>query len=241
VRLAILTTETPHHAFFVREVGRRFAITQVFCETEGLRPPFDTAHPFEVRRDDDERQVWFGGERRTLEDFAPTRRVASVNEPAAVAALSAAAPDVVLVFGTGRLRAPVIAVQPRLMLNLHGGDPEEYRGLDTHLWAVYHRDFSALLTTLHRVAPELDDGDMVLQAPVALRGGMSLYELRRANTVVCVELATAALSAIAAHGDLPSRPQRRKGRYYSFMPSALKEICCRSFAANTARLAAAMS
>src|SRR5262249_48677632 len=162
--------------------------------------------------------------------------VPNMNDASAVAALSELAPEAVLVFGTGWLRAPVIAVQPRLMLNLHGGDPEEYRGIDSHLWAIYHRDFPALVTTLHRVAPDLDDGEVVLQAPVPLRRNMGLHELRQANTVVCADLALSALATVAARGDVPSRSQRRKGRYYSFMPSALKEICIRRFASYTAQV-----
>src|SRR5215472_3908767 len=241
MKLVILTTKTPHHAFFVREVAQRFEVAQVFCETEGPHPEFETAHAFEALRDDDERQAWFAGASPSVADFAPTKQIASMNNAPSVAELSLLAPDVVLVFGTGRLGPPVIAVQPRLMLNLHGGDPEEYRGLDTHLWAVYHRDFTGLVTTLHRVAPELDDGEVVLQAPVPLRRGMQLHELRRANTAVCVRLACAALAVIAAEGDVPSRPQTRKGRYYSFMPSPLKELCRRSFAAYTARLVEAVA
>jgi methionyl-tRNA formyltransferase len=237
VKISILTTQTLHHAYFVREVASRYPVARAFCETTALQPPFDTAHPFEARRDQHERQIWFNGSDRRVSDFVPTESIASMNDNAAVASLSELAPDVVIVFGTGRLEPAALAIQPRLMLNLHGGDPEEYRGLDTHLWAVYHRDFGALVTTLHRMSPTLDAGDVVQSAAIPLRPRMELHELRAANTEICVGLTLEALSAIQARGDVASRRQQHAGRYYSFMPTALKELCVRRFAAHTSRMA----
>ena len=238
MKIAILTTQTPHHAYFVREVASRFPVARAYCQTSVLRPPFDTGHPFEVARDDYERQVWFGGADHRVADLVPTDAVETMNDAAAVGSMTALAPDVVLVFGTGLLKSAVLAVQPHLMLNLHGGDPEEYRGLDTHLWAIYHRDFGGLVTTLHRMTPTLDEGDVVLRDAVPLHHGMGIHQLRRANTEVCVRLALAALSTIQRDGNVTSRPQQRAGRYYSFMPTSLKELCRKRFAAYTARLSA---
>jgi len=82
------------------------------------------------------------------------------------------------VFGTGVLRAEVLEVQPRKTLNLHGGDPEEYRGLDTHLWAIYEEKFSALVTTLHRVDKGIDTGEIVERTALRLKKSMELFQLR---------------------------------------------------------------
>jgi methionyl-tRNA formyltransferase len=236
MRLAILTTATLHHVYFVQQIAGRFPIARVYCETGSVRPSFDTFHPFEAARDQYEHQVWFKGACPHLADFAATETVASLNDPTSVASLAKLAPDAVLVFGTGRLAPPVIGIQPRFVLNLHGGDPEEYRGLDTHLWAIYHRDFHGLVTTLHLVTPVLDDGDIVSQAGVRLHRNMQLHQLRRANTEACVQLSVAALASIKAQGSVPMRAQRRHGRYYSFMPAALKGQCQRRFVAYTSRL-----
>ena len=32
---------------------------------------------------------------------------------------------------------------------------QKYRGLDSHYWSIYHKDFESLVTTLHRVTPIL--------------------------------------------------------------------------------------
>jgi methionyl-tRNA formyltransferase len=236
MKVAVLTTETTHHAYFVRELARAADVEQVIVERRSAAAPFPTHHPFENERDAHESRTWFDGERAAIRDIAPTLEVDGVNAPEAVAALDGLRPQVVFVFGTGRLLPEVIRACPNGLVNLHGGDPEEYRGLDSHLWAIYHRDFSGLVTTLHRVNEELDDGEIVLQAAIPLRREMPLCELRQRNTEVCVNLAVLALDMHARHGEFLSRPQGRRGRYYSFMPAVLKEVCRERFESYTSRL-----
>ncbi len=229
MKIALLTTQTPHHTFFVREIAARFDSVQAFCERQSLRPTFDTSHPFETERDEFERNRWFRGADPRIDEFVPATTVDTMNGTEGLSSLSSWRPDVAIVFGTGRLSSVVLENGPSCFLNLHGGDPEEYRGLDTHLWAIYHSDFGGLVTTLHRINSSLDDGDICLQERISISAGMRLCELRLANTEACVRIAVAALSSVREQGDVPSRKQRRAGRYYSFMPSPIKEICLKRF------------
>jgi methionyl-tRNA formyltransferase len=229
MKLVVLTTETLHHAYFVRELQRAHPIAEVLVETEARRAPFPTAHPFEITRDQLEREVFFGGQPRPISAFAPCQEWTSMNRPEAVAALARARPDVVVVFGTGKLSPEVIAVCPQGIINLHGGDPEEYRGLDTHLWAIYHRDFANLVVCLHRLNARLDDGEILARAPIPVSPGLTLPELRARNTQVCVELTRQALDEHARTGSFTTTPQARIGRYYSFMPAVLKDLCVANF------------
>lgn len=224
MNLVILTTETPHHVFFAREILKRHPIASILAETRHAVAPFETAHPFEAQRDDHERQALLAGGPQRLAEIAKTEFVASMNDSASVAALRALDPDVVMVFGTGKLSAEVIHAAP-LVLNLHGGNPEHYRGLDTHLWAIYHNDFDNLVTTLQIPHEELDCGEIVFQGQIRPYRGMELYELRAANTRLCIELASLALRMVEQGQPLPSRRLAQKGRYYSFMPSVLKQVC----------------
>lgn len=237
MNLVVLTTDTLHHRFFVRAVQDVVPITRVFVETEPrARAGFETAHPFEAARERHESEHWFAGAPPALEALAPSEPFPILNAPEAVRAIAAAKPDVVVVFGTGRLNDAVIGLCPDAAVNLHGGDPEDYRGLDTHLWAIYHGDFPALVTTLHRLAPTLDSGEIIQTLPLPLEHGMALHELRRINTEICLRLTLAALDDFKARGRFVGRAQRRVGRYYSFMPAALKALCVERFARHTARL-----
>lgn len=226
MKIAVLTTQTPHHAFFVREIQTAFHNVVAFCETAtGTKPPFETRHPFEEDREHYECQRWFGGKEATVADFVPTHRVSSLNDPDAIVAIERERPDLVFVFGTGILKLPIIAIFRNRIFNLHGGDPEQYRGLDTHLWAIFHRDFAGLVTTLHRLEVGLDAGDIIVQGDIPRNPNMPIYALRAANTEVCVKLATGAIDMVARDGDVSSRRQRHVGRYYSAMPANLKSVC----------------
>jgi len=223
--LVILTTDTLHHARFVAGMVAEMTAPFVLVETTGVIPPFNTAHPFEDRRDAYERDLWFGGRETLVSDFANVSQHNNLNHPAAVAALKSLKPDVVVVFGTRRLEPQTIEACGGTVLNLHGGDPEYYRGLDSHLWAIYHGHWGRISTTLHRLTSKLDAGGIIHMMEVPLRRGMELYELQAANTENCISLTIRAIERV---GSLAA-PQRTIGRYYSFMPAVLKGGCVEKF------------
>ncbi|MBI4615892.1 MAG: hypothetical protein HY720_19905 [Planctomycetes bacterium] len=236
MRTVLLTTETTHHAYFAREVGRRFPLAGILVETRAARAPFETAHPYERERDEYEREVLLAGLAGGLSYLAPSRSFETANEARAVEWLVSLRPDVAIVFGTGRLEAAATSAPGIACLNLHGGDPERYRGLDTHLWAIYHGEFDALVTTLHHVDPGLDTGDVVFRTGLVLGPGTRLAEFRAINTRACVDLALLALAGLDAGIALPRMRQARRGRYYSFMPAALKNRVATNFERHVARL-----
>lgn len=229
MKIAVITTQTTHHAYFVREIAESFELGKVFLETKHADAPFESAHPFEEKVLEYEKESFFNGQNPPVSDFAETVEFSSVNEAEAVEKMKKLSPDVIIVFGAGKIGKELIEVCPEGIINLHGGNPEEYRGLDTHLWSIYHNDFGGLVTTLHRLNPELDDGDIIISGEIPLEKGMELYQLRRFNAETCVKLAGSALDMFRRFGTFVSRPQRKKGRYYSFMPSCVKEICVKKF------------
>lgn len=236
LRVGILTTETPHHTRFVQALAQRWNIVRVFEEKRPVSANFETHHAFEDERDAYEIESWFGGKEASLEDVAEVETFSDLNAPEAVKAMKTANCDVHLVFGTGKIGQEVIDLTPDRIVNLHGADPEHYRGLDTHLWAVYHRDFRGLVTTLHKVSPKLDRGGVVMKMPLPLSHGMQLYQLRKVNAEVCIEISDRGLEMMANYGQFISQPQLYIGRHYSFMPAVLKERCVKQFAEYTATL-----
>ncbi len=233
MKIIILTTQTSHHAYFIQELSKAFPIELIVTETGFIHPPFSVHHPFEEKRDDYETRELFNGRVLPLGEFAKNIEFPEVNDASVVATLHKTKPDVIIVFGTRRLSKDIIASCPEGIINLHGGDPEEYRGLDSHLWAIYHNQFNSLITTLHRVNPLIDDGDIILQAPVEIYHKMPLYKFRKNNTDICIRLVISALDMYNRLGTFLSRKQTRKGRYYSFMPRDLKDICLQNFKKHT--------
>ncbi|HRB81322.1 MAG TPA: formyltransferase family protein [Nitrospira sp.] len=236
MRVLILTTDTLHHSYFVRELVSHVPKLHVILETTGVRPSFEVTHPFEPVRDQYERDMWFGGNTPSVSDFAEAMTCPNVNDSEAVKAVQQFVPDITVAFGIRKAEPALIRAAGPRVVNLHGGDPEFYRGLDSHLWAIYHNDFRNVVTTLHVLNEALDDGALIGIRPVALYRDMRLHQLRQSNTESALNLVRAALEELQRTGHIASRSQRQVGRYYSFMPTVLKEVCVKRFEKYCARL-----
>ncbi len=236
MRLIILTTGSVRRRYYVNALQSSVPVTRVFVETGSRSPPFDTHHPYEDDSKVYEKRVWFNDAAPPFDRLGDVECFTSLNDRRAVRAIAAAAPDVIIVFGTGKLNSSVMGICPRDIYNIHSGNPERYRGLDAHLWAIYHRDFGDLIVTLHRVTPTLDRGEIFTSMPVCVVPQMRLHQFRRASTEAAVAVSHTAIEEWLHHGGIGTRPQRSVGRYYSFMPVVLKDICVKRFERYTAQL-----
>src|ERR1041385_5662208 len=98
--VTLLTTDTPHHRYFARELSGAGALRGVVLETSHAKPPFETSHPFESERDEYEREVLLRGEKADFAEFASVLRAADINDASVVAELRRAQPPMLVVFGT---------------------------------------------------------------------------------------------------------------------------------------------
>jgi len=236
MKILVLTTQTFHHAYFIRKISGLFKDITVFQENKRLIFPFETSHDFEIERDDFEQNLWFKESSSEIKKIVNTEEFEDLNDEKHVSRLKKLFPDLIIVFGTGVLRKKILETINCPLLNLHGGDPEKYRGLDSHLWSIYHKDYDSLVVTLHHVNSELDTGDIVLQSKVEILPGMKLKELRSENTNICSDLVINTINSYAKTGKLNRIKQGQKGRYYSAMPTVLKDICLKNFENYTRRL-----
>lgn len=228
--LAILTTDTTHHSYFVREIAKRWDVVLCLIETLSMWAPYHTAHAFEAERVGHERRLWDASG-----FWVSPRLCQSVNDFAGLSAIREARPSVAVVFGTGKVGPEVIASVPHI-LNLHGGDPQRFRGLDSHLWSILCDEFPPFPVTLHKLTPALDAGDIVGMRSVPVHAGMKLHQLRGYVTEACVALVNSALEEFEKTGTFESRPQETVGVYFHAMPSWLKERAVRKFEAYTEAL-----
>lgn len=229
MKILILTTQTTHHTKYVQAIVEHYPETKVVVETKVLEPKFVTFHDYLDDQNQYEQDLWFDGKNPKIDNFAETHIVHDANDLTVQEMIKNFAPDLAVVFGTGKIRPSIIELIPERILNLHGGDPEEYRGLDTHLWAIYHGEFNQLITCLHKVAPDLDTGDIVSKGQLTLAKNMRLHQLRAINTQVCIDLTLDAIKELKKNGAIKFSPQKKKGRYYSYMPSVLKTLCVEKF------------
>lgn len=136
--------------------------------------------------------------------------------------------DTALVFGTGLIKPSLIELFDDRIINIHRGIAQEYRGLDSDLWALYHEDYNNLGVTIHRVTHELDKGEISYQKCLNLDEVDEIFHLRYHTTLIAYDLVLETLRDISL-GTVNFIPQVKFGRYYSFMPLDLKRIAEKKF------------
>ena len=247
MRLAILTTDTPHHRFFLREVDRRLSqdIEIVLNLFEGkpypwrrraarhfrrslpnlwramVMNPYLQSSRFAARQFSWEEAHFFPTGDRSLPPDMPTHTVHSVNDGQAERLLHEAAPDLLFVYGTGLVESHVFDKPALGAVNAHGGLLPEYRGLDTNLWAALDGRPEDMAVTLHRVDADYDTGAIYMQRRLGRIAGLNLLNLRFHTTLIVTEMAVDLLRRMAA-GSATTQPQDSPGRYYGPMPLWLR-------------------
>ena len=134
-----------------------------------------------------------------------------------VAALRAAAPDLLLLADSGIIPRSVLAVPRFATLNAHPGLLPHYRGLDPELWAIDEGRFDAIGCTLHLVNAGIDTGSILKVVPYTWRGDESLDLLIQRLAEICLDLLVEACREPWPAPLERARPQGA-GAYHSLMP-----------------------
>ncbi len=69
------------------------------------------------------------------------------------------------------------------IINIHPADTRQHRGLHAYEWAWENR-LDMTMITIHYVNEKIDDGQIIAQAPVDLRGAKSLEEVEKRGLAV---------------------------------------------------------
>lgn len=230
MKVAILTTDTIHHQYFIHELSKKeielFVIYENLKNENNLTPNrksyLEKVEKYELNH-------WGNFKKNNSSKKIQAYNFNDINCDESHDLLKRIHPHLIIVFGTRKLDEKIINIQKNNIFNLHGGNPEEYRGLDSHLWAIYHNDFKELITTIHRVSKTLDTGEIVLQGKIQITRNMELHQLRLHNTELCIELVECLIQKYIKDGRIFSRIQSRKGRYYSSIPDKLIPLITNKF------------
>lgn len=226
MRILILTTDTIHHRKFVSEVAKFGDVLSVVAEPTSNQPGFLTAtKTLGVIQESFEKGCWPDCSDTTMSSHSDVLYVSDINHVGAFEAVTRFAAEITFVYGTGVLTAATIQCLSSPVLNLHGGDPQRYRGLDSHLWALYHGDVLGLQVALHHVERTIDTGDIVDIQPLSLTQQVEIEQLRAMTTEVSTQMAITAIRRLSESGALERKKQVSVGRYYSHLPSVLLPRC----------------
>ncbi len=148
----------------------------------------------------------------------PLLETRDLNDAGARAFLARLAPQLLVsAFFNQRIGAEVVALAGAGAVNIHPSLLPEYRGVDPVFYARL-RAAARLGVTVHRVAPELDRGAILAQAPLALRPEESVLAATVRLYAHGAGLLAQNLERIAA-GD-PGAPQAAEGGYDSWPTAA---------------------
>lgn len=221
MKLLLIGSDTVHRRYMInRLLDLGLDLDCVIFPAPSLPPKFDTSSPW--ANDEDTTLVErFCDEARNdllrVKVLRPTRL--SCEELEVASAVENA--DCVIVSGAGWIRGEFLAAITHKSFNVHMGIAKAYRGLDSNLWAWYHKDYENIGVTLHKLNEKLDAGDIIYASNIKVNNSFKVWELRYYESLLAVELVNRAIVDIRRNV-LIVEPQTMLGRYYSHMPRVIK-------------------
>jgi folate-dependent phosphoribosylglycinamide formyltransferase PurN len=223
MKAIMLTSTFRRHQFVANTVAEECDLVGVWQEEKTFQPERyanDAADEAVIQqhfaaRDESEAQYFASDAALRLRPGALQRQVPAgrCSEPAEVALMVAARPDVVLVFGTGILREPLLSVFDGRIINIHLGLSPYYRGSGTNFWPLVNREPEYVGATIHYLDAGIDTGPIIAHARPAIERGDGPHDLGN-KTIVAA--AHALLRAASAHagGVVRAVPQSGRGKLY---------------------------
>lgn len=151
-----------------------------------------------------------------------TIEVETLDSPAALTAIEAIGPDLLVHAGAGIIRPPLLTLSRLGMVNAHMGILPFYRGMNVTEWAAFNGD--PIGCTVHLIDHGIDTGDILILRLVDASGANGIISLRAAVDAAQMELLGEVVRYVATTGELPPRhPQRiDDGRQFFAMHADLK-------------------
>jgi hypothetical protein len=219
VKAIVLTSTMRRHCFVANTLAGVLDVVGVWQETKSFQPlsyadtPDDEAviaRHFDARQASEDR--FFAGHEAV---HGPARTVppGGCNDPAQVQGMRDLGPDVVLVFGTGLLKRPLLDQFPDRVLNIHLGLSPYYRGAGTNFWPLVNGEPEYCGATIHFMDEGVDSGPIVEHVRPDIQPGDGPHEIGN-KTIVAAAASLGRAAAALEAGPLPATPQGREGRVY---------------------------
>ncbi len=225
MNVVIVTSLNRHHRFIISEIYRNFKNISIIKDIKTYFPTFNTNHKLKNLQKKYERRIWLN---KNL-ILPKIQEIKNINIPKNIKKIKKLRPDIIVALGSNRLTKKFIqSFKKTSIVNLHGGNPNYYRGLDSHYWSIYHNDYENLQVCIHQINEGLDTGKIIEIQKIKLFKNMKLYQLRSKNAVVACKILSNYLKKVSEKKKIKLKANKH-GRYYSSMPSSLIKIIEKKF------------
>jgi folate-dependent phosphoribosylglycinamide formyltransferase PurN len=215
MRAIVLTSSALRHAYVANRVARRLDVACVWREQKTFEPlryaaSDDDAAVIErhfAARDASE-EAYFAADTSVVPPSRPVRG-GGCNDADEIAEMRRLNPDVVLVFGTGLLKQPLIESFAGRIINIHLGLSPYYRGAGTNFWPLVNGEPEYCGATIHFLDIGVDTGPMIAHVRPEMTADDGPHDIGNKTIVAAAEaladagiaLGKGALHGVAQHGD----------------------------------------
>jgi methionyl-tRNA formyltransferase len=221
--ILLIGSDTSHRRFMINkllDMGHNITSCLFFNST--TNPKFNVDSPWSAEEKKELRDLYFKETRDDLDRVPSVHYPDSLTMSNSLVRASVMSADFVIISGADRIKGDVLRAIENNSLNVHMGIAEKYRGLDSNLWAWYHRDYKNIGVSLHKLEKSLDTSDLFQVGRVKITPRTKVWELRYHESALAVKLIGKTLNEIATQ-KVFLQTQKSVGRYYSFMPFEIKK------------------
>jgi methionyl-tRNA formyltransferase len=137
-----------------------------------------------------------------------------MNDPREVQRMVELEPDVVLVFGCGILKDPVLRPFDGRIINIHLGLSPYYRGSGTNFWPLVNREPEYVGATIHYIDAGIDTGPIIGHVRPEIRGSDGPHDIGNRAITAAADLLVGVGLAHAEGGGLLAMPQMGGGQLH---------------------------
>lgn len=139
---------------------------------------------------------------------------AELNSPKTASWVEALRADVMLDYGSGIIRSPLMEALPEWKINLHGGLSPYFKGSATLFWPFYLQQPELAGATFHRLEHRIDGGDILQHVRPGMRADDAVTDIMTRCIAQAAEVAVRLLRRLEAQGDLQRYPQKGTGKLF---------------------------
>lgn len=149
----------------------------------------------------------------------------TLNEPESAEFIKKLNPDIVLIFGSGMIREPLLSSLPKDTVNLHLGLSPRYRGAATLFWPFYFLEPNWAGTTFHYIVHTPDGGDIIHQVRPKLTKTDGIHDVSAKAVLESTTEAVTLLKMYPNWKTFKQKPEAGKNFLQSdFQPQHLRVI-----------------